>query len=208
MKQKIQTGTLAAALVLAGAMVSAQAANGPRYTYVEGGYLYTELDDPTDLGVDVDGNGYFLVGSWAANDVVHLFGSYSDSDLKADFGVGSEELDYTTLNLGVGLSWPLNDRIDLVGRAAWVDLEADYEGESADESGFGLSVGVRSMLTDRFELNAAVNYVNLGSDFDETSFALGLVYGVSEMLALTLGGEIGDEATAFTAGVRLYFGDR
>ena len=208
MKQKIQTGMLAAALALAGAMASAQAANGPRYTYIEGGYVYTELDDPSEFGVDLDGNGYFVAGSWAVTDVVHLFGGYSDSDLKADFGIGSEEVDYTTLNLGVGLNWALNDRIDLVGRAAWVDLEAEFEGEKEDESGFGLSLGVRSMLTDSFEINAAVNYVNLGSDFDETSFALGLVYGVTEMLALTLGGEIGDEATAFNAGVRLYFGSR
>lgn len=208
MKQKVKIGTLAAALMLAGAYGSAQAANGPRYTYVEGGYVYTELDDPTGSDTDLDGNGLFVAGSFAVTDVVHLFGSYSDSDLKADFGVGSEEIDYQTLSLGVGLNWALNDRIDLVGRAAWLDLEAEADEVNEDESGFGLSLGVRSMLTDSFEINAAINYVNLGSDLDETSFALGLVYGVTDMLALTLGGEIGDDATAFNAGVRLYFGGR
>jgi len=208
MKQSTDTVTLAAALLLAVTMVSAQAAAGPRYTYIEGGYQYTELDDPTGFGADLDGSGFFVAGSFAVTEIFHVFGGYSDTDLKVDLGIGTAEIDYQTLNLGVGLNWALNDRIDLVGRVAWVDVEAKFEDVKEDDSGFGLSLGLRSMLTDRFEINTALNYVNLGSDADELAVALGTVFGVTDMLALTLTGQIGQDSSTFNAGVRLYFGGR
>lgn len=183
--------------------LAALAETGPRYTYVTAGYLNTEIDDEGFLGEDPDGDGFAIGGSVAVTDMVHLFAGYSISELE----VFSVDVDYDTLNVGLGVNYPIADQVDLVGRISFVEVEFDVDGfGSEDESGYGLSAGVRAMVTEQLEVNGFVNYLDLGSDADDTTVAIGALYNFTEMFAAGIGAEFGGDIRTISAGVRLYIG--
>ena len=203
MSKRTLTSTLAASSLLAMIAIpqTTLAEAGPRYTYASIGYVNTEIDDNGFFGEDPDGDGIGIGGSVAVADMVHLFAGYGISELEV-LGV---DVDYDTLNVGLGVNYPLADSIDLVGRLAYVHVEIDVDGfGSADDNGYGLSAGVRAMVTKQVELNGFVNYVDLGSD--DTSVSIGALYNFTEMFAAGIGAKFGDDVRALSAGVRLYFG--
>lgn len=207
-RDRILSFPAVAALLVTGAMTSAHA-EGPRYTYLELGYVNIELDDPGFLGEDPDGDGFAFGGSVAVADMVHLFAGYTDSELDFSTPFGKVDVDYRTLSLGVGLNYAIASNIDLVGRLAYVNAEAKALGEKVDEDGYGISGGVRAMVTEQFELNGFVNYVDLGSDVgDDTSVSIGGLYNFTDLFAVGLGGEFGSDVRVITVGVRFYFGNR
>lgn len=63
------TGLLASAFL----MTSALAAEGPRYTYVQAGYVDLEIDFDGGFGGDLDGDGFVIGGSLAVTDMFHIF---------------------------------------------------------------------------------------------------------------------------------------
>lgn len=197
--------TAGSLLLVAG---SAGAAEGPRYTYAEVGYVNIDIDDID--GVGADGDGFNLAGSVAVADMVHLFGSYFDGDVDVDdFGFGEIGIDYTTFAIGAGLNYAISDTVDLVGRLAYLNAEAEAFGFSEDDDGYGLSAGARAMLMPQFELNGAIVYSDLGGDDgDDTAVGIGAVYSFTEMFAVTASGTFGGDVQEFGVGVRAYFGAR
>jgi opacity protein-like surface antigen len=199
----------AAAFAIA-VLTPAWAADGPRYTFVEAGYIHTEVDDDGTFGDDPDGDGFELGGSIAVTDLVHLFTSYSDSDLDVDaFGINID-VDYQALTAGAGLNYAVSDTVDLVGRLAYVDAEFDVDvpgffSASEDESGYALGAGVRAMITEVFELSGAISYVDL--DDSDTSFSLGAVYNFTPVVAGAAGISFSDDVTSYGVGLRFYLGD-
>ena len=133
--------------------------------------------------------------------MVHVFAGYSTSELE----IFDIDVDYDTLDIGLGVNYPISPVVDLVGRISLVEVEAEIDGfGSEDESGYGPSAGVRAMVTEQLELNGFVNYFDLGSDADDTTVEIGTLYNFTEMFAAGLSAEFGGDVRAFTVGVRLY----
>lgn len=184
-----RAGVLLGAGVLSAACLADQ---GPKWTYVEGGYSRIDFDD-----IDADGDLVGLGGSLAVTDLFHVFASYGHGNVDVD---GPGDVDVDQIAAGAGINYPISDTVDLVGQAAWVRAEVG----PFEENGVGLFGGVRAMLSPQFELNGGLSYVDI-DDSDETSLDLGMVYSFTDMFAVSAGASIGDESTSYGIGLRLYF---
>jgi hypothetical protein len=195
---------LACALAASG---SVAAADGPRYTYGEVGYLNLDFDEVN--GVGADGDGWTINGSAAVTDMVHLVAGYTDADIDVDdFGFGEISADYSQIVAGLGVNFAVADTVDLVGRIAYVRAEVDIDGfGDADDDGYALQAGVRAMVLPPLELNGGITYSDLGGDDgSETSVGIGAVYNFTDIFAVTAGASFGDDTQTIGLGVRLYFG--
>jgi Outer membrane protein beta-barrel domain len=184
--------SVVAAALFAGSVLADE---GPRYTYAEAGYSVLDIDD-----FDEDGDIFSVGGSLAVHEKVHLFAAYSDGSID---GSGFD-IDITNVEVGGGLNLPLSNTVDLVLDAAyvWAELDADNF-DSVDDDGFALRAGLRAMLTPKFELNGGGTYVDVSDD--DTALYVGAVYNFTDMFAMTGGASIGDNATSYGVGLRLYF---
>ena len=169
-------------------------ADGFDYTYVEGGFVSSEINTGP---FNANGEGLALVGSLALNDDFHLFGGYSDRGF--DFGIDS-----STLSFGVGANYGIDDDWDLIGRISYVTTEVSTPLGSADENGLGLTGGVRGRLARRVELDAGLNYVDVG-DSDTSLFVNGRYY-LNNHLAVGGGMGFDDGDTTLSVTVRAQFG--
>jgi hypothetical protein len=186
-----------AGLFLGASLVSTAclaADQGPKWTYVEANYTRIDFDD-----FDADGDLFGVAGSLALTDLFHIFASYDDGEIESD-GPSSADADYNELTVGLGINYPVNDTVDLVGQVGWMRAEV----ENFDEDGAMLFGGVRAMVTPQLELNGGVAYVDI-DDFDDTALRIGLVYSFTDMFAVRAGASFGDEVTRFGIGARLYF---
>ena len=177
-------------------------ADGPDYTYAEAGYFNVEFDDVDVL--DLDGDGYFIGGSAALAEMVHVFGGYADGEIDAENT--SLSADYTSTSLGLGVNYRVATDIDIVGQASYVSAEVDVGGGlDVDESGYGLGIGVRGMASPQLEFNGGLSYTDLGGDFDaETALHVGGVYSFTDAFAVNGGLTVSDDATEFRIGARWY----
>jgi hypothetical protein len=182
------------AVLLLVALPCVALADAPRYTYIEGGYHYLDLDD-----IDVDGDGWGIGGSVALTDRVHLLAGYSSLGL--DFGI-----DVTSLDVGVGANLPLDTSLHLVGEAGYTRTEIDTRFGDFDDDGFFGRAGLRWMVTEQVELNGWVTYVNLDDSGSDTGFSVGGLFHFTPELALGASVDLGDDATGYSVGLRYYFG--
>jgi hypothetical protein len=180
------------ALSMAG---SAMAEGGFDYSYVELGYMQTEIDD-----FDVDGDGFGLRGSLEVTDNFHVFATYANQDF--DYDVSS-----TTFEVGAGYAWALNPNLDLVGSLSYVkaELEVPFFGDF-DDDGFALGAGVRGRPMDQLELTAGLKFTSFDEGGDDTAVAGGARYFLTDAFAVGLDVEFDDDATTWMIGGRLSFG--
>ncbi len=170
-----------AVVALAG-MASAHASD-LSYSYAEGGFGRMEID-----GIDPDGEGFFIGGSMGFGTNWLAYVEYGS----ADFEEGGVEATIDELQLGFGGHFPMSERVDFVGKLAYLDqsIEVDVPGlgsVSDDENGFMLSAGVRGRALEKLDLMAALEYVDVGEE-DDTGLALRGVYDFTDMFSL--GGRI------------------
>ncbi|MGA1370492.1 MAG: outer membrane beta-barrel protein [Pseudomonadales bacterium] len=186
------TGTL---LVILGCPI-AWADDGPGYTYIDLGYIRTDIDD---LDENLDSLG--LAASVAMTENFYLFADYEDGSAE----IGNIDIDANTFDAGLGVNLALTDTVDLFGEASYVraELEAGEFGD-VDESGYGLSAGLRAMVLPQLELNAGLSYVDIDG-LDDTSIDVGAVWRFTDVIALILGASFADDANSYGAGVRFYF---
>lgn len=170
------------------------------YTYFDVGYTRINLDDGS---FDVDGDGFGASGSFEVGEQFFLFASYG----LGSFDEAGASVDLDTWNAGLGWHTPLADRLDFVADLSYeyVKLSASGFG-SVDDDGFGLGAGLRYMASDAVEINGGINYVDMGDGGDDTSFHLGALYALTDKIDLGLGGEWGDDSSAYTLSGRFYFG--
>ena len=187
-----RAGFVAAAL-LAG---SAAAAEGPRYTYGEIGYSVIDFDNFSD-----DADVYSADGSLALTDRLHLIAGY----LNGSVDTSNVNIDLEGAQGGLGMHFPLNETVDFVADVAyvWEKVDANRGFGSNDEDGYAVNVGLRAMLTPEFEVNGGGSYADVSDD--DTALNLGVVYNFNRMFAITGNVSVGDNATAYGAGLRLYF---
>lgn len=163
------------------------------YTYVELGYVDTEIDvGPNDL----DGDGFALRGSLAVHENFFVFAGYED--LGFERGVDS-----TTFHVGGGVRWPLGNKLDIVGRAAIVRSEIEFGGRDENDDGFLLGARLRGEVVPRFELEGGFDYVDLDDRGDDTAIVLEGRYFFLDALAGGLTVQSTDDAN--TIGINLHY---
>ncbi len=188
---------LVAALVLA--LAAPALADTPSYNYVQGSFQKVDLDDG-GLGLDVDGDGFGIGGSFEVADNWHVFGGYST----IDFGFGIE---LNQLSVGAGYHTDTSATTSMFADLSLIRAEVDAGSfGSEDESGFGLRVGVRSNLTDKVEAEGNIAYVDLGDGGDGTSVGGAIWYGFTKAFSLGLFANADEDAFDYGIGARLYFG--
>jgi hypothetical protein len=174
-------------------------AQGFDYDFLSVGYSRLNFDGG---GVDVDGDGFGIAGSFEINESFFIAGNYSFGELEEQ-GV---ELDLDTLSAGIGWHTPLSDTVDFVTTLSYEYVEASALGFEADDNGIGLGVGLRFQASEVIEFNGGISYVDMSDGGSDTGFGLGVLYGVSETFDVGLSGDWADDVSAFGISGRLYFG--
>jgi len=132
MQRRILSGLAA----LAAALPLASHAETMNYSYAELGYVDAELDGG---GFHVDGDGFALRGSLAVHPNYFVFANYQD--LGFDGGV-----DTSLLEVGGGGHWPLNDKVDIIGKVGITKAEIDARRFDAYDDGLLLGARIRGIV--------------------------------------------------------------
>ena len=193
MRFKSVTSLVAAAALLP---VIAQA-DGFSYSYLEGAYINTDVDQ---FNEDIDG--FALRGSYELTPNVFLFGSYSDQSTSV-FGT---DIGLESFELGAGYAWPLSKTLDLYGKLGYVHANIDTPGPDVDDDGYTLAGGIRGRFAEDFELEGSLNYVDLSDWGDDTSLGLAARYFFTPQFAVGVEGDFGDDANTYGVNVRWNFG--
>jgi hypothetical protein len=172
-------------------------AEGPSYSFVEAGYVVTDIDD-----FDEEFDGFVVRGSFEFVENWFLYARYLDQSAE----VFDIDVDATQAALGVGYAFPLTEAMDLYGKLGYTEVEFDVFGESLDDDGYELSVGLRGSVMEQLELEGALNYFDLSDSGDDTSLGLAARWYFMPQFALGIEGEFGDDANSYGVGVRWEFG--
>ncbi len=141
--------SLIALALLAAVPFAASAADGINYNYVEGGYVRTD----TNAG---DADGWGLKGSAAISPNFHIFGDFSNQDIK------HSSADYDQWRVGIGYNRQISQHMDLLTRVAYEKFDA---GNGLDADGYSVEAGVRGAMTPMLEGYALAGYED-GQDYD------------------------------------------
>ena len=182
---------LAGVALLPGAAFAAETMD---YTYAELGYVSTEIDVG---GVDVDGDGLGVRGSFEIVDGLTLLGQYATQDF--DGGV-----DFTTLEAGAGWHMSINPNVDFVSHLVLINVEADSGIASIDEDGYGVGIGLRGHVNQAFEWEGGVDFNDVGDT--STAFRVDGRYHFTSMFSAGGGFTVDDDTTQFRVGMRAQFG--
>ncbi|WP_101927183.1 porin family protein [Luteimonas rhizosphaerae] len=148
--------TLTIAALTAALPVTASAAEGLSYNYVEGGYAASNSELAL-VGRDVDADGWALRGSAAFLPNFHAFGDYARESFD------DSPVDRDQWRLGIGYNHEVTPRTDLLTRVAYQSVDF---GQGIDADGYAVEVGARSALLPALEGYALAGYEDYGSDFD------------------------------------------
>jgi hypothetical protein len=191
MRKSFILGSIAA-LSIAG---PAMAEDGFDYSYVELGYVKSEIDD-----FDVDGDGLGVRGSYEFTQNFHAFASYADQDYDFD-------LSATTFELGAGYAWPVNPNFDVVGTLSYIQTEVDVPTFGTfEDDGFAAGAGVRARVVEALELTGGLKYVSYDEVGSDTTFGAGARYFFTKMFAAGVDVDFDDDGTTWMLGGRMSFG--
>jgi hypothetical protein len=187
--------TITAAMLVALSYVGpALADEAISYSYLEAGYVRTELDD-----FDVNGDGPGIRGSYALAKHVHGFAAYSKQDF--DFDISADQWAF-----GAGVNFSLAERLDVVGTLAYVGIKLDAPGiPSIDDSGVEIGAELRGRVNNALELHGGVAYTNLNDSGDDTTGTAGARVYVTKMFALAADASFNQDGTTWMLGARLDF---
>ena len=179
--------TLIAAVTLTPGLAFAE---GFDYNYLEAGYVSSEIDAG---GVDIDGNGLSIRGSWELQNNFQIVGSYTAQDY--DGGI-----DVSVFQIGGGWHKPLSEKMDLITSLTWIATEVN----NIDDNGLGIEIGLRGMAAPKVELEAALQYADVGNA--DTAFRIDGRYHFTPNFAAGAGATFDDDVTTLRIGVRYTFG--
>lgn len=163
------------------------------YSYVDLGYVETEID-----GVGPKADGFAVRGSVGFLENYFVFAEYTDQS------VGGIDIEQSAV--GLGGHYGLTDTLDLVGRAGWVQAEASGFGLAVDDDGWLASLGLRGQVGEYVELEGSVIHTDFGgNNGDDTAFAVGGRYHFNKTFAVGAEYQEGDDVSTILVGVRLSF---
>jgi hypothetical protein len=194
--QTIQTKHRAALALLctAASLPLAALADGPDYSYVEAGYVETDVD-----GTSASLDGFALRGSFALTDKWFMFAGYTDQNYGG--------LDIQDYGVGVGYAWPVAATTDLYGKLSVVRAEASVSGFSLTDEGLAAAFGVRSLFNDRFELEASAGYTELSDSGGGATLGVAARWHFVKRFAVGIEAVAGEDTTAYGIGARWEFGN-
>lgn len=170
-------------------------ADGFKYSYVQASYGTIDVDNSS-----IDGDGLGLNGSFGITDSLNIVGSYQTADFSS---LG----DADQWSIGLGVHAPIREKFDVVAAVSYIDLSFDPVGApSVGDDGFGLYAGVRVSVTSLIEISGGINYVDLSDSGDDTGFGGGVLFNVTDSIALGLSADWDDNTSEYTASARWYFG--
>ena len=196
MKFRIISALVASAAILP----FAAQAEGLSYSYLEAGYLNTDLDESSETV-----GGWGLKGSWEFIENWFAYGRYADQ--KTDVAGG--EITFQPWDIGVGYAWPIAEQTDIYGTVGYASVDLDVPSfagiKNTNDDGYTLGAGIRTRFAESFELEGTFKYQNLSDYGDEFDFGVQGRWYITDMWALAVGYNAGDETSTFYGGVRLQF---
>ncbi len=179
--------------IVAAAAPAAALADGLSYSYVDLGWVQTDID-----GVGPKADGFALGGSIGFADSFFGFADYSDQSVSG--------VDIKQYSIGFGGHWGLSDNVDLVGKLGWAGLEAGFGPFSIDDDGILASVGLRGRIGENFELEGNVIHTDFGSSGgSDTGLAVGGRWYFTDNVAAGLEFSQSDDVSSIEVGVRFSF---
>lgn len=187
--------TLQALLLTSAILPATICAEDISYNYVQASYISSDFDV---YGVNIDGKGFGLAGSYAIHENVAFVGSYEAHDF--DYGV-----DIDVFTIGADVHTPISSQTDAVLGLALSRIEITESG-APDESDTGnsISAGIRSVLNTQFELGAKITRFDA---FDDTSTEISVtgLFSVNDQVQLGLGFASEDDIDSLMFSVRSNF---
>ncbi len=172
------------------------------YHYLEIGYLLTERDVP---GGDIDGRGPGRFSySFPIRRFLHLYTSVDAVNYK-DIAVDTDGK-ARSKTFGLGTHYNINPRVSVYGRFAYTDLDLNLGAGTVSDDGALVSAGVRYIPAAGYEIRAAGTYRSLDSAGSDTTFTVGGDIHLTDVVALTVDLNLGDDENAVFVGGRFYFG--
>ena len=185
---------------------SAPVARVHDYNVLDVAYLYQDidLDDRREQA-----HGFGVSGGVQLNDRFSLWASSSAVVLE------TETVDVTTAVIGIGIRAhaPVSDNVSAyasVGHltaeveAEWADGRDERVSVSTDGNGYVLGAGMRALVLPRLELSLGVS-LTAYEDESDTSVGGGIVYSLTDKVALGAVVSVADDAVGAALGARFYF---
>lgn len=187
----------------------------PTWQSIDIGYANMSVDDEDSF----DPTGFKLQGEYLITDNIFLMGKYSNvSDdllLIEDFSIDTT---IEETRLGAGYRYPLSNKFDVYGSAAYYNqkttLDAGAQFES-DASGLAIAVGGKYAVTSKVELFGQIATLQLesssddedfdGDDFSETEIEIGGRYNFNDNFGLVVSYVSLDDFNVFNFGGAYYF---
>jgi len=191
----MQRRILSSLAALAAALPLAGHAETMNYSYAELGYVDTTIEASGD---DIDGDGFALRGSLAVHPNFFVFADYLDLSF-------DQNVDTSLLEVGGGGHWPLNDKVDIIGKVGITKAEIDAGRFDADDDGLLLGARIRGIVAPKFELEAGFDYRDLDEAGDDTTIVFDGRYFFIDNLAGGLSVAIGDDDTLWGLNLRYTF---
>lgn len=197
-------GALCAAALL-GLPLSAMA-EGLSYSYLEGGYVSSKVDEVVAGQGDTDADGYRGKLSVLINEGVYVLGGYTEIETDEN-ALGAT---YTTKNItaGLGLRFGLLEATDLNIEGAWLNSKLERDGDLVDgeveDDGYTVGIGVRHLFFPQLEAGLKVDYTDVFED-DDFSYTANALFHVIPMLSIGGSYTIADNSDTWTAGLRFNF---
>jgi hypothetical protein len=181
---------LAGSLLLASVPLAAHAED-MSYSYVNLDYADVDPDDAPS------GDGPSLRGSVGFADHYFAFAEYGMFDI--------DVVDIDLMAVGLGGHFGLNDNIDFVARAGYVQVDISVPGFSDSQDGWLVSAGLRGRVGNHVELEGSVMQRDLGDGGDDTVFTVGGRYHFNDLFAIGAEYQTSSDVNIAYAGVRLSF---
>ena len=170
-------------------------ASGLSYSYVEVGYLDTNLDVD---GVDIDGDGYAFVASSDITDNLAVFITYEEEDYQFD-------IEGKAAQFGINYHTPISATGDLVVSISAADVEISQPLlGTQDDTGNAIRIGLRNQNSKVAEVSIFISRIDVFDDTD-TSFALDMGLNATDAMQVVLGFSTSDNGSLLSIGLRAFY---
>lgn len=186
---------VSAALLTLGLSGTSSANEGPKWTFVQAGYLQADIED-----TNIEPTGFGIGGSHLVGENVLLVGQYStiSDDI---FGI---DVDLNSLSLGLGYKHSVTSVTDVYTVLSYEYVEFEGGGGSVDENGYGATVGIRSMVNNNIELSASMKYIDIDGESD-TAVGVAAYYYITPQFAVSAGYSVADDVDTIGLSARYTF---